>query len=202
MCTSNHTDWRRVLSDVKIVDLETLKEAITVLHERYRTPHILITSIVLPATGAEPYLSVVGSTLTSTATPRIFRVTVPAIDCHFNGTGDMFAALMVVRLREAVSEIEGLSDKAGWISNDGVAATELPLAKATEKVLASMHDVLLKTKIKKDAELHQYNVKTGGRAEEDEKRYKLAVAKASEIRLVRNLHYLKNPSAKFTAETL
>lgn len=114
----------------------------------------------------------------------------------------MFAALMVVRLRETVSEVEGLSDKAGWISDDGVAATELPLAKATEKVLSSMHDVLLKTKIQKDAELERYNAKTGGRAEEDEKRYKLAVAKASEIRLVRNLHYLKNPSAKFTAETL
>jgi len=61
----------------------------------------------------------------------------------------MFAALMVVRLREAVSTVEGLSDKGSWVSNDEVEAPNLPLARATEKVLASMHNVLLKTKQKK-----------------------------------------------------
>jgi pyridoxine kinase len=182
--------------------METLKEAITVLHERYRIPHILITSVSLPSPGAEPHLSVIGSTITSTATPRIFRVTVPAIDCHFNGTGDMFAALMVVRLREAVCKADGLVHKAAWISDDEVQATELPLARATEKVLASMHNILLKTKQKKDIEVGKYTAKTGERAQEDPKQFKLVVAKASEVSIVRNLDSLGNPSVKFTAENI
>jgi pyridoxine kinase len=182
--------------------METLKEAITVLHEQYRVPHILITSVSLPSPGVEPHLSVIGSTLTSTAIPRIFQVTVPAIDCHFNGTGDMFAALMVVRFREAVTETEGLVDKASWISDDSVEAIELPLAKATEKVLASMHNVLLKTKEKKDTEVEKYNTKIGGRVEEDPKQFRLVVTKASEVSLVRNLDSLRSPSVKFTAEKI
>jgi pyridoxine kinase len=189
-----------MLSGVKIVDMDTLKQAIAALHEQYRVPHILITSVSLPSPGVEPHLSVVGSTLTSTAAPRIFRVTVPAIDCHFNGTGDMFAALMVVRFREAVTKTEGLVDKASWISDDAVTAAELPLAKATEKVLASMHSVLLKTKEKKDAEVEKYTAKTGGNPEDDPKQYKLVVAKASEVTLIRNLELLRNPPVHFTAE--
>lgn len=183
------------------MDMETLKLAITTLHEQYRIPHIMITSISLPTPGAEPYLSVMGSTFTSTAAPRIFGVKIPAIDCFFSGTGDMFAALMLVRLREAVFKVEGLSDKTSWVSDDGVAPTDLPLAKATEKVLASMNQVLEKTKLSRDAELEIYNAQVGGRnKEDDEKRLRLLTSKATEVRLVRNLGALKHPEVKFKAE--
>jgi pyridoxine kinase len=192
---------RRTLSGVKIVDMDTLKEAITKLHEQYRIPHIMITSISLPSPGAEPHLSVVGSTMTSTATPRIFGVKIPAIDCFFSGTGDMFAALMLVRLREAVFETEGLSDKVSWISEDNVEAIDLPLAKATEKVLASMNIVLTKTKESRDAEMEKYEARVKGRGE-DEKRFHLVKSKAAEVRLIRNLEALKNPEVKFRAEVV
>jgi pyridoxine kinase len=189
------------LSGVKIVDMETLKQAISTLHELYRIPHIMITSISLPSPGAEPSLSVVGSTFTSNATPRIFGVKIPAIDCFFSGTGDMFAALILVRFREAVCEVEGLVNKAAWVSDDEVDATGLPLAKATEKVLASMHDVLTKTKVKRDEEVEKYRKLVGGRGkEEDEKRLRLVNSKAAEVRLVRNLESLKHPVIKFRAE--
>jgi pyridoxine kinase len=191
----------RTLSGVKIVDMETLKEAITKLHEQYRIPHVLITSISLPSPGAEPSLSVVGSTMTSTATPRIFGVKIPAIDCFFSGTGDMFAALMLVRLREAIFEREGLSEKDSWLSEDDVKATDLPLARATEKVLASMHYVLTKTKEKRDEVLEKYNSRVLGRGEEDDtKKFHLVKSKAAEVALVRNLEALKNPDVKFMAE--
>lgn len=190
----------RTLSGVKIVDMETLKEAITKLHAEYRIPHIMITSISLPTPGAEPSLSVVGSTMTSTAAPRLFGVQIPAIDCFFSGTGDMFAALMLVRLREAVFEIEGLANKNAWVSGDDVEATALPLAKATEKVLASMHEVLTKTKEKRDEEIEKYHARVQGRGEEDSKRLHLAESKAAEVRLVRNLEALKNPVIRFRAE--
>ncbi|TVY81285.1 putative pyridoxal kinase [Lachnellula suecica] len=190
------------LSGVKIVDMETLKKAITTLHEQYRIPHIMITSIALPTPGAEPSLSVVGSTFTSGLTPRIFGIKIPAIDCFFSGTGDMFAALILVRFREAVHNTEGLSSKPAWVSDDDVEATELPLAKATEKVLASMNEVLTKTKEKRDEELEKFNNRVVGRGDESEKRLKLATSKATEVRLVRNLPCLRHPEVKFRAENV
>ncbi|KAG9243920.1 Ribokinase-like protein [Calycina marina] len=189
------------ISGIKIVDMVTLKLAITTLHERYRIPHIMITSISLQSPGSEPFLAVVGSTFTTAVKPRLFRVKIPAIDCFFSGTGDMFAALMLVRLREAVFAVDGLYETAAWVSGDEVAPTELPLAKATEKVLASMHQVLTRTKVSRDAELERYEKRVGTRnTGEDEKRLKLEVSKATEVRLVRNLDMLKHPEVKFRAE--
>lgn len=116
----------------------------------------------------------------------------------------MFAALMLVRLREAVNNTSGLMVKASWVSCDEVKATELPLAKACEKVLASMHAVLTKTKERRDEELEVYKKKMGtlgtGAGEEDEKKTRLVKSKAAEVRLVRNLGALRSPIVEFKAE--
>lgn len=194
-------DGYRTLSGVKIVDMDTLKRAIETLHEEYRIPHIMITSVSLPSPGAEPHLSVIGSTYTSTAKARIFGVKIPAIDCFFSGTGDMFAALMVVRLREAVYKTPGLIQTDAWVSPDNVDAVELPLAKATEKVLASMNQILIKTKGSRDEELERSSHKVEARGK-DEKKERLARSKAAEVRLVRNQESLRNPDVKFRAETV
>lgn len=179
------------------MDMETLKKAIRTLHETYRIPHVMITSISLPTPGSENSFFVVGSTFTSTATPRIFGVRIPAIDCFFSGTGDMFAALMLVRLREAVWAVDGLIDKAAWVSEDSVEPVDLPLARATEKVLASMHAVLTATKKKRDAEIELYKAK---HTDDDAKELRLVNSKAAEVRLVRHLDDLRNPEVKFSAE--
>ncbi|KAK1776800.1 Ribokinase-like protein [Copromyces sp. CBS 386.78] len=171
-----------LLSEVKIVDMPSLTRAISVLHERYAIPHIIITSVSLPdvttfpstvTTSSAPdsvpgssaptppppqegggqsqpprtkTLSVVGSTMTSTRQPRAFQISFPTIDCYFSGTGDMFSALMLVRMREAVYNTPGdLTERESWLSDDSVDALDLPLAKAAEKVLGSMHEVLTKT---------------------------------------------------------
>ncbi|KAK3356221.1 Ribokinase-like protein [Neurospora tetraspora] len=160
-----------LLSEVKIVDMPSLTRAISVLHERYAIPHIIITSVSLPDSSSPSFtapnssaptptpqeegqsqpprtktLSVVGSTMTSTRQPRAFQISFPAIDCYFSGTGDMFSALILVRMREAVYNTEGgLTERESWLSDDAVDALDLPLAKAAEKVLGSMHEVLTKT---------------------------------------------------------
>jgi pyridoxine kinase len=183
--------------------MQTLTEAIAAIHTKYRVPHIVITSVRLPAPASTPSLFVIGSTMTSTAKPRIFKIEVPAIDSFFSGTGDMFAALMVVRLREAVSAIPGLAETAAWISKDDVDATELPLALAAEKALSSMQEVLTRTKKSRDAELESYKQKAKARdleLEEDDQESHLRVTKASEVRLVRNMEHLRNPQLKFHAE--
>jgi pyridoxine kinase len=183
--------------------MQTLTEAIAALHTKYRVPHIVITSVKLPAPASTPPLSVIGSTMTSTAKPRIFRIEFPAIDSYFSGTGDMFAALMVVRLREAVSAVPGLAETGAWVSKDDVEGTDLPLALAAEKALASMQEVLTRTKKSRDEELESYQLEAKARnleLQEDDKESHLRITKASEVRLVRNMEYLRNPQLKFHAE--
>ena len=164
--------------------------AIEKLHEMYGIPHVIVTSIrdsTDPST-----ITVVGSSARSDHTPRIFRVEVPAIDCYFSGTGDMFAALTVVRLREASTKI-GVTDTRSWLPADNVSSTDLPLAKATERVLTSMQAVLRKTKMARDRELARLSGSQGVLEGENdsEKRIALRRAKAAEVRVVRCLDDLK-----------
>ncbi len=203
----------RLLSEVRITDMASISRAIQVMHERYGIPHIVITSVSLPHPDHPvSSLSVVGSSMTSDRRARAFKIVFPAIDCYFSGTGDMFAALMVVRMREAVHKGrvcergEPLMERQSWLSDDVVDAPDLPLAKAAEKVLASMHEVLSKT-----AENMERTVKkapavdgvTGGEgAEAEEKKGHLLKSKAAELRLVRHLDSLRFPKVEFRATRL
>lgn len=111
----------------------------------------------------------------------------------------MFAALTTVRLREAVTQASPeLITKKAWVSPDDVAATELPLAKATEKTLASMHAVLVKTVEAMEKELGAASV-ADAEGEEDEKERRKAHLKqtrASEIRVVSCVDALQNPPVR------
>lgn len=200
-----------LLSDVKIHDLTTMEQAISKLHSAYTLPHVLITSIRLPPTAASTpakgseqseqsaKLSVIGSTATSDNKPRLFRITVPALPIFFSGTGDMFAALLVARLRQAAQEANVINT-ASWQSPDDVDGPELPLAKATEKVLASMHAVLKDTadyynsvakSLKEETELNEGAGKEGKEAKDTDSH--LALTKAAEVRVVRNAKALREP---------
>jgi pyridoxine kinase len=190
---------------VKITDMRTLTDAITVLHSTYRVPHIMITSVSFPMPGAAPSLFVLGSTRTSTFKPRIFKVQVPALDCFFSGTGDMLAALMLVRLREAVCNHPGLSQKDAWVSDDDIAPCELPLARAAEKALASMQEVLTRTKEKRDEEIARLKAAAERQDLEHhdpEKSFYLKATRAAEVRIVRNMDCVRNPELKSLAENV
>lgn len=197
----------RLLSDTKITNLTTLATAIQRLHSTYHIPHIIITSLRLspdddhtilpPSTDNPTHLTVVGSTATSAHAPRLFRLDAPAYPHFFSGTGDMFAALTVARLREACAEA-GTLGQPSWRSADDVRSAELPLARATEKVLESMHVVLGKTAAACEEEMarldeeegRMQNVPDGGDAEAARERtFKrhLRCMRASEVRVVRNV---------------
>lgn len=178
------------------------------MHEKYHIPHIVITSVSLAHPEHPDFtLCVVGSTMTSDRRPRAFKIVFSAIDAYFSGTGDMFAALMVVRMREAVHRTPGLRGAASWVSADGVGALELPLARAAEKVLASMHEVLAKTAEGMGVEMQRARAAAsaaaaahGGTAsEEDERTLRLRRSKACELRLVRNIDALKFPTVELRA---
>lgn len=148
-------------------------------------------------------MSVIGSTARADFSPRIFKIDVPAIDCFFSGTGDMFAALTVVRLREAVTEAN-LSSTKSWVSPDNIKATDLPLAKAAEKVVGSMHAILVKTKEARDLDLEGMGGPLGAMEKEkdSEKRLGLRRTKAAEVRVVRCLGDLRSPCTDWKAELL
>lgn len=200
-----------LLSDVKIHDLASMEQAISKLHQAYTLPHVLITSIRLPPTasstpaaGSEGQasaakLSVIGSTATSSGKPRLFRITVPALPVFFSGTGDMFAALLVSRLRQAAKSAN-VMDKPSWRSEDEIVGPDLPLAKATEKVLASMHAVLKDTAEHYDAAVEELsnekelNEGTGPVADKDKETERhLKLTRAAEVRVVRNTKVLREP---------
>jgi pyridoxine kinase len=202
-----------LLSGVKIHDLATMTEAITKLHQKHHVPNVLITSIRFPPTGASTpvegfadltstsKLSVIGSTATSDMKPRLFRITVAALPVFFSGTGDMFAATLVARLRQAARRANVL-DKPSWRCEDDVSGPDLPLAKATEMVLASMHAILKDTAAhydsvvqrldaEKNDELNQGGGEEGQKAQEDERH--LRITRAAEVRVVRNARLLIEP---------
>lgn len=181
--------------------MTTLTRAIEVIHRKFHVPHIVLTSVSLDNDPSEQQktLTVVGSTMTSDRRPRAFKIRFPALDAYFSGTGDMFAALMVVRMRQAVHEsaTAGLGDTASWLSPDGVDALDLPLARAAESVLGSMHEVLDATCASMRAEVERAEAEVGA---DDAQRMHLARSKASELRLVRHLGSLRQPKVQFKAQ--
>ncbi|KAK4105323.1 Ribokinase-like protein [Parathielavia hyrcaniae] len=216
-----------LLSEVKITDMPSIARAIQVMHERYAIPHIVITSVSLPHPDHPvSSLSVFGSTMTSDRKPRAFKIVFPAIDCYFCGTGDMFAALMAVRMREAVynggggsqqqqqkaeKETPPLMERESWLSEDSIDALDLPLARAAEKVLASMHEVLTKTAERMEETIKKSRAETaadadgvgaGTGAEAEEKKMGVLRSKAAELRLVRHLDSLRFPQVEFRATRL
>jgi pyridoxal/pyridoxine/pyridoxamine kinase len=62
----------------------------------------------------------------------VARVDVPALDCFFSGTGDMFAALTVARLSEAVSAVVTVRKFSG---GDGVEPDWESLKSCTEVII-------------------------------------------------------------------
>ncbi|PHH64375.1 hypothetical protein CDD82_1773 [Ophiocordyceps australis] len=190
-----------ILSDVKIDDMTSLTQAIQALHNTYRTPHIIITSVKLSAPDhPEHHLCVVGSSMASNGAARLFKIVFPSINCYFCGTGDMFGALITMRMREAVEQVPGLSSRASWLSDDDISGVDLPLARATEKVLDSMHVTLSRTRDGMAAIMERTRVAMTDEERLDASNAHIMQAKAAELQLVRNLDCLQNPLAKFEAK--
>lgn len=203
-----------LLSGVSINSLSGVANAVRTLHKVHGTSHIVVTSVRVGgdggAVGEGGSLTVVGSSKKKDESARLFKIEVPKLDCYFSGTGDMFAALMVARLREACGQAD-LLNRPSWRSDDDIEAVDLPLAKATEKVLSSMQMVLEKSWQVRDEEMKQFGKGPGasvggvegeGETVGEEKRRFLAETKAAEVRVVRNVRDLIAPEARYKAQVL
>jgi pyridoxine kinase len=146
-------------------------------------------------------LTIIGSTATSDFMPRLFRIDTPQLPLFFSGTGDMFAALTVPRLIEAVQATNELSLRPSWRSPDDVPAEELPLAKSCQKVLASMQAILAKTTHTCHDIMEAYDRRAekdgcgqGDEVDEETKKKRhLALMNASEVKVVRHVKELVDP---------
>ncbi len=185
--------------------VEGAREAIERLHGM-GVRHVVVTSVRVK--GSEG-LVVVGSTMTGQGGSRCWKIEVQELKCFFSGTGDMFAGLMVGRLREE-AEKQDLLGVRGWVSPDEVDAEATPLAKAAEKVLSSMQMVLEKTMKARDKEMQGFGKSPGAsvggvegdQSTSEETRKYLAETKAAEVRVVRNWRCLVEPEERYKAVRL
>jgi pyridoxine kinase len=146
-------------------------------------------------------LTIIGSTATSDYKPRLFRIDTPQLPLFFSGTGDMFAALTIPRLIEAVHAAStpefNLHAKPSWRSPDDVPAEELPLAKACQKVLASMQAILTRTTSACQEKMAAYDARAAkeGHGVDDEvsKKRHLALMNASEVTVPRYVNEMLDP---------
>ena len=117
----------------------------------------------------------------------------------------MFAALTIPRLIESVHAAStaefDLASTPSWRSPDNVNAEELPLAKACQKVLASMQAILAKTTETCHSRMEAYDKRVekegrgvGQEAEEDmRKKRHLALMSSSEVNVPRYVKDLVEP---------
>ncbi|EPS45112.1 hypothetical protein H072_863 [Dactylellina haptotyla CBS 200.50] len=182
------------LTGIKLTSPADALTALTKLHADFKTPHIIISSIQSIVNKNE-YICV-GSSMTSDGKPRAFSITVPMLQGPFVGTGDMFASLMVSRFRHAAADANLLA-KSNWMSSDDVAATDLPLARAAEMVLASMDRVLKKTGEARDKKVKALDENDEG---VDAPLKRARYMRAAELRLVQCVEEIQRPVIKYTAK--
>ena len=174
-----------ILSDVKLDSVKSITVSLQNLHQRLRVANIVISSLRL-----ESHPGVIlccGSTATSSLQPRPFVLEAPDIKGPFVGTGDLFASLLLARLHPAKLVVD-----------DNIAATELPLAKALELVIASMQGVLTITKEAMDFQI----MKDGDVALLEKKEKQVKLMRAAELRLVGSQSVLLDPEITIKAAAL
>ena len=174
-----------LLSDCNIDSLGSIITCLKKLHEIYRVPNIIISSIRLQS--HPDVILCCGSTATSSLEPRPFMIEVPIIDGPFVGTGDLFASLLLIQLH---------SYAGGLVPHDQVTTHNLPLAKAAELVIASIQGVLKNTKIAMDREAEKDSNENSFR----ERERLVRKMRAAELRLVGSQEALLRPEV--TARTM
>lgn len=98
--------FARTLTDVKIEDPQSLRDAIRKLHEEYQVPNVVVSSIPMKPWLAEflpeevpkgelTDLLCISSSRNSPGNPVVHACTVPLIPGYFSGVGDLFSALVL-----------------------------------------------------------------------------------------------------------
>jgi pyridoxine kinase len=201
----------RVLADKKITDVTSCIEVINILHES-GVENVVITSVSLSPTDVathyafgqsgvtaigsskneekaeeQPMYCVCSSRRSKEDIPRVFAIGFPTYDGYFTGTGDLFSALLVARLDEAVQQEAGCSQETPSPLTNGyhTAKKETALSRACIKVVATMRAVVLRT--------YQAQKGTAGRSLDRTLTSSAAVVKRCELQLIQSKRDIEQP---------
>jgi len=177
----SEAEW---LTDCTIDSLDSVALCLKELHRRYHVSHVVISSLRLDSHPDK--ILCCGSTATSSFQPRTFLIEAPYIRGTFVGTGDLFAALLLVWLHNNVDRL---------VPEDSVCGPDLPLARALERVVGTMQEVLRKSKEAMDRQLKEDGDLTG--LPDREKLVKLM--RAAELRLVQSQTSILTPRVDIKA---
>ncbi|KAG0047643.1 putative pyridoxal kinase [Gryganskiella cystojenkinii] len=192
-----------ILADKKITDIKSCLEVIEILHKT-GVEHVVLTSVTLSSKDIREYTrsttgsaEVVVTPLTnghsgpassslycvcssassaSDSKPRAFAIGFPTYDGYFTGTGDLFSALLVARLHEALQEKESIPS-----SNTSLP----PLTRACLKVVATMRAVVLRTFLAQQG--------TPGRSLDRTQSSASQIVKKCELRLIQSKKEIESP---------
>ncbi|KAG5337593.1 hypothetical protein C0989_009221 [Termitomyces sp. Mn162] len=144
-------NWFEVetLTDTRLEDLPSLRKAISILHEKYHVPNIVISSIpltpwlssALPSkiehtTDTDKLLCITSSFSPDSdqGRPIVYAHSVPLIPGYFSGVGDLFSALLLAHFPHPT------------ISNTDFSSPETTsIARAAAYALATTHHILCLT---------------------------------------------------------
>lgn len=115
------------------MDMASLQEVLKVFHTGLGVPHVLITSIELPAKAIvpstpdaeQPMQTLVGSSFVQ-GEVKPWVIQSPVVPGHYSGTGDLLAALVAGKFTPGPEDADALRQ-------------------ATEYAVSALHDVLTKT---------------------------------------------------------
>ena len=126
------------MTDVRIEDSQSLRDAIKKLHEEYQVPNVVVSSIPIkpwlaeflpdeiPRNQPTDLLCLSSSRSKPGKNPVVYACTVPLISGYFSGVGDLFSALVLAHF-------------------DPDAKSPLPVA--VGKALSKTHDIIQLTNV-------------------------------------------------------
>ncbi|KAG0229235.1 putative pyridoxal kinase [Actinomortierella wolfii] len=194
-----------VLTGIQITSWDTCKMAIQTFHDA-GVENVVLTSVALPVKEVEEHAihaingglsdshsvedGVKKPTLYCVCSSRegdekqaakIFAISFPTYDGYFTGTGDLFSALLVARLEEALRDNQPSDDHA--LKDKGLTA----LARACIKVIGTMNAVVLRTYLAQKG-------LTGGPGFDRTQASAASIVKQCELRLIQSKKDIEHPN--------
>lgn len=194
----------QVLAGQDITSLASLHQVLDTLHTTYRVPHVVITSLDLPADDMQklgiastmpdgkPAMLLVGSSLRQ----RPWFLTFPSQGEYFSGVGDLFAALVVARFAEHASELPepARASFEACASHDASDALASPVARAVTLAVASLQHVLVSTRATMVAEGQRLGIDPFVPAHLASVDDRVHIMRLRELRVIQNASALLHPS--------
>ncbi|KAI0737352.1 Ribokinase-like protein [Daedaleopsis nitida] len=132
-----------VLTDTKIIDAAALRQAMRILHDTYKVPNVVISSIPLkgwlqdclpsslrPAGSDTDHLACIASSSTTGGSKAVHAACFPCLPGYFSGVGDLFSALVLAHFAESEASPPG---------------DETPLSRAASQAVSKTHTILSMT---------------------------------------------------------